>query len=500
MVILAVTLGTGLALAGCLDTVGALPDGGIVLPDVPGDMTPGGPLYSCPAPPPRPMIVDPTQVSKVGDPTRLLLRGRVVTPDDVLVIGQVLISAGMIVCVAPDCSGNAEAQGATEIDTGGVIFPGLVDAHNHTQFNYLPPWTPPFLFTNRYQWQARGDYRMHVTSVNDNEATYVCQQVKYGELRALIGGTTTMQGTFSNSRKCFRTLVRNAEYGDLGEDKMRTHVGNVSDVMPYDAQDLVDQLNAGDVTAYVIHLAEGIDDLSRSELTTLDGLGLLRKETVIIHGTALGTPELQKVAAAGAKLVWSPLSNLALYGQTTNVPLARSMGIPVALAPDWTPSGSASLLGELKVARDYDCSYWGSTLDNKTLVQMVTSIPADAMALGGQIGRLAPGKVGDVLVIADRGEDAYDTLINATLSDVRLVVIGGDVRYGDAGLESASPRPATTGCEAMSICGQDKFLCVPENTDGTDTLNQTAADITAAVQSFYATPYTFEVCDQGALP
>src|SRR5262249_45821792 len=89
---------------------------------------------------------------------------------------------------------------------------------------------------------------------------------------------------------------------------------------------------------------------------------LLTDMTVIIHGTALERSDFAEMRAAptirtdgsgdgrGAKLVWSPLSNLLLYGKTTNVYDALAEGVLVSLGTDWTPSGSRTLLHELKVA------------------------------------------------------------------------------------------------------------------------------------------------------
>ena len=52
-----------------------------------------------------------------------------------------------------------------------------------------------------------------------------------------------------------------------------------------------------------------------------------------------------------ASMVWSPLSNLLLYGGTADVKSARAAGVPVALGSDWSPSGSKNLLNELKIAK-----------------------------------------------------------------------------------------------------------------------------------------------------
>src|SRR5262249_38024636 len=84
--------------------------------------------------------------------------------------------------------------------------------------------------------------------------------------------------------------------------------------------------------------------------------------TVIVHGTALEPADFAAMRAApsirtdgtghglGAKLVWSPLSKLLLYGETTNVYEALAAGLLVSLGTDWSPSGSRNLLVELKIA------------------------------------------------------------------------------------------------------------------------------------------------------
>jgi 5-methylthioadenosine/S-adenosylhomocysteine deaminase len=44
---------------------------------------------------------------------------------------------------------------ARRVRTGGAIYPGLIDLHNHMVYNVLPPWSPPGQtepFSSRYQW------------------------------------------------------------------------------------------------------------------------------------------------------------------------------------------------------------------------------------------------------------------------------------------------------------------------------------------------------------
>ena len=50
---------------------------------------------------------------------------------------------------------------ARRVRTGGAIYPGLIDLHNHIVYNVLPLWSPPGQsepFTSRYQWPKHGSY------------------------------------------------------------------------------------------------------------------------------------------------------------------------------------------------------------------------------------------------------------------------------------------------------------------------------------------------------
>ena len=150
---------------------------------------------------------------------------------------------------------------------------------------------------------------------------------------------------------------------------------------------------------------------------------------MIIHGTAMTRAEFGDARDAGARLVWSPQSNLRLYGETTRIADALDVGLPVALGADWLPSGSLSLLAEMKVARQ-ELIEQGRPATARQLVAMVTSGAADVAGLGAKLGRLALGRAADLVVLAPQGEDAYESVCASTPADVQLVLLGGDVAYG----------------------------------------------------------------------
>ncbi|MFT7625023.1 MAG: 5-methylthioadenosine/S-adenosylhomocysteine deaminase [Myxococcota bacterium] len=41
---------------------------------------------------------------------------------------------------------------AVTLSTCGLVFPGMLNLHNHTAYNTLPLWEAPKLYDNRYQW------------------------------------------------------------------------------------------------------------------------------------------------------------------------------------------------------------------------------------------------------------------------------------------------------------------------------------------------------------
>ena len=149
-----------------------------------------------------------------------------------------------------------------------------------------------------------------------------------------------------------------------------------------------------------------------------------------MHGTALGPAQFAKMAEKEMGLVWSPHSNLLLYGVTTDVRAAKDAGVKIALAPDWSPSGSDNLLAELRFAAAYNRDELHCRFTARELVEMATTVPAALAGRDRQIGKLEPGLFADLLVLADPGGDPFEAVIFSDESDVRLVTVNGVPLHG----------------------------------------------------------------------
>lgn len=84
--------------------------------------------------------------------------------------------------------------------------------------------------------------------------------------------------------------------------------------------------------AYVAHLAEGVSVAARNEFLCVSGQqsggsDLVSANSEMIHGLGLLTPDLATLADRGASVVWSPRSNIALYGNTLAPRLLAALGV-----------------------------------------------------------------------------------------------------------------------------------------------------------------------------
>jgi 5-methylthioadenosine/S-adenosylhomocysteine deaminase len=417
-----------------------------------------------------------TTVTVGTDPTKFVIKGTLVTPDQVI-DGELVIEGDTITCAAASC---ATPAGATRLTvTNGYILPGFVDAHNHVAYNVLPRWTPPKLYKNRGQWQGSDAYKVFKKPYDDlTNKGLTCEMIKYGEIKALLSGITTIQGTSPGSQ-CIRTLIRNAENQanlPVSASHIRTFIldiGSFSGGIDWTA-----------TKSFVVHLAEGVrgDPKSLAEFTTLKSKNLLASGTAVIHGAAFGESEFQQMGAAGAKLIWSPRSNLVLYAHTTDIPLARQKGIEVSVGVDWNPSGSDHIFDELRTAAEVNEEEFNGAIPDGDWLKMITVNPAKALALEAFVGTLAPGLKADITVLRSRDDDPIKSVLKTHLQDVQMVWVGGDLLYANkAILDKIKPNQ----CEPILVYGAQKKVCVKNTKLSVPKAAQTLEEIRAILHTNY---------------
>jgi cytosine/adenosine deaminase-related metal-dependent hydrolase len=370
------------------------------------------------------------------------LRGRVVTMNaarDVIADGIVWVADGTITDVTPASQTPPAHAGSPVIASTGTIYPGMIELHNHLAYNAIPLFRIPRLYTKREEWQGTKGYRRYVSGpagVIASLPDLIRATIRYVECKSLVSGTTTSQGLTLRAapiKHLYKGIVRNAEQpDDAGLDPARPKIG---DVTPDGRESFKKSLSGKG--ARIVHLAEGLPTSKAHDhfldLQFPNQTWAIGPKFVGIHSTALKPEDLDVLHQNGGSIVWSPFSNLILYGGTTDVQTAIQVGVNVALGSDWAPTASKNLLNELKVARILsDDEQLG--LSDLQLVEMVTVNPARMLGWQGSLGSIEPNRLADIAVVAGKTGDPYRHLVDATETDIRLVVIGGVARYGTPAL------------------------------------------------------------------
>ena len=271
----------------------------------------------------------------------ILLRGTVLAPDTTYNGGGVLVVDDVIVCVGCDCQDAPEAAEASRIDCAeGVISPGLINTHDHLGFaNNVPIGEGPDRYEHRHDWRKGQNGHVKITTAGSANK----RQIEAGELRFLLGGATSTIGGGAGRAGLLRNLDSNLKEGltvatvdsdtfPLDDaDGMQVEMGCVYGANPTEAADITD------LDAYLPHIAEGINKAAHNEfICTSEGSGdVIEPQSGVVHAIALDASDVATMQVDRAKLVWSPRSNIVLYGNTAAVTAFDAIGVPIALGSDW---------------------------------------------------------------------------------------------------------------------------------------------------------------------
>jgi 5-methylthioadenosine/S-adenosylhomocysteine deaminase len=423
-----------------------------------------------------------TQSASPIDPAsspRWAIAGRVVTmdphaslvPDGVVWVKDAAIAA--ITKLGDSSPGGFD--GIVPLETGGTIFPGLIELHNHIAYNALPLWQVPQKYTNRDTWGNSDDYHRLVTAPMKTigEATELLPAlVRYVELKALVGGVSTTQGialfSAAGIRRYYRGIVRNVEETS---DKLLPEAGSrIADVDAKDPQGFLKEIEQK--TCFLLHLSEGTDEAAHKHFEALQLPGdqwAIAPSLAGIHCAALHPADFAVLASRSASMVWSPFSNLLLYGQTADVADAKAAGgkekpLKIGLGSDWSPSGSKSLFGELKVAQTYSKNN-GNVFSDEELTRLATIEGAEILGWDKLVGSIEVGKRADLVVVAGQNDgQPYLPLFEGDERRVQLVAINGTPRYGAPAMMVADG----PDLELLKVGGEQRVLYLKQENEDPD--------------------------------
>lgn len=300
-------------------------------------------------------------------------------------------------------------RGGVGIDLSGhVILPGLINAHDHLEFNLFPrlgrgPWP------NATEW-ARDVYRPDESPVREHRRVARRVRLYWGGLKNLVSGATTVCHHNPYEPRIFGSRFPVRVVRDFGWAHSLAFSPDTATRFRSTPRDW----------PFVIHAGESTDGSGSSEIRELEAMGALGSRTALVHAVGFRQRELRRT---GTNVIACPSSNLFSLGATLPASAFRS-GVPIALGTDSAITARVDLLDELRVAQ----RVW--EFSPASLYRMVTEMAASILRLSDRRGEIREGAAADLIVLRDRGESPCETLLEARR--IEMAVVEGRIRLANA--------------------------------------------------------------------
>ena len=330
---------------------------------------------------------------------------------------------------------DVPSRSECEIDIHGhMALPGLINAHDHLEFNLFPRLgRGPY--PNSRAWAA-DIYAPKSDPIKQHLQVPKSTRLLWGGLKNLLSGVTTV---CHHNRRDEPTLDDNfpvrvvKRFGWSHSLDFSSNVGERFKATPKS-------------WPFILHLAEATDSHGAEEIFELDALGALDHRTVLVHGVGLDANGLALARQRGAALIWCPSSNLFTLGRTLDAAVLRS-DLPVALGSDSALTADGDLLDELRVAN--------RTVDCAELYRMITTAARDILRLPVGYGTLGARNPGDIAVFRDVDVDPATTLLQA--GPPEMVVVGGRIALVSDAFAGRLSTSLVRRLFQFSVCGRKVF-------------------------------------------
>ena len=400
----------------------------------------------------------------------LVAGGQVLRPDMTVARADVLVDQDSGDVVAVDDPG--ELGGDDTLDaSGGLVIPGLVNAHTHvamTLLRGLADDKPLDRWLREDIWPVEAELtpedvragaelglvemlKTGTTALSDMyfHVDEIADAVERAGMRAVLGYTAVTvgkddEGAHADMQESLDTAAR---LDGAADGRIRTTFQPHSLTTVGEAH-LTEYVPAARETGLPIHMhanetadevAPIVDEHGIRPLEYADEHGLLGPRTWLAHCVHVDESEIALLAETDTGVAHCPASNMKLASGMAPVQALLDAGVTVGIGTDGPASNNdLDMFGELrdaamvgKLAADD-----ASAVDAPTVVQMATANGADL--LGFDSGRLEAGRNADLAVLdleAPHLTPAHDLVSHlayaASGSDVRHTVCDGQVLVRD---------------------------------------------------------------------
>lgn len=308
---------------------------------------------------------------------------------------------------------------------GHFVFPGLINGHDHlvdTCWKGLGQ-TPA---DNWFEWDS---------SVRSSEEYKAMQRLSVTDLyilgmyKNILSGATTVIDHFP--QEISKTFF-NHQLTTLVEHMNLVH--SVSEKQLHWGRGIEDEYRATrGILPFVLHMGQGSDRIIKQELETLNRLGALESNTVLVDCCHLNETELQLVAAKKASIVWLPSASAMVFARQPEIARILDLGIPFCIGTESANTGSKGILCALKAALHYSEENLDGRLSAKDLVKAATQDAARIFGIEKIAGSLLPGRNADMIVFKCNEDqaDPFSYFLGLSPENLSMVVHRGAMIVGN---------------------------------------------------------------------
>jgi cytosine/adenosine deaminase-related metal-dependent hydrolase len=306
-----------------------------------------------------------------------------------------------------------------------LVFPGLINSHDHLDFNLFPA-----LANTRYQ-----NYRDWGWDIHKKNKTEINDILKIPQpLR-------TLWGIYKNLLNGFTTVVNHGEWLDTRDAPITIfqHCHNLHSI-GFEPnwrwklnRPLPTKLSNRDAGAarknwpFVIHIGEGTDLTAHNEITQLIKWNLFRRPLIGIHGVAMTEDQAPHFKA----LIWCPASNHFLLNRTAPIGKLKTH-VPILFGTDSTLTSPWDCWSQIRLARQEQAA-----LTDEELLQSLTASPAVTWGLTDR-GKLEKGKLADLVIARPRNyTNSWDDFYDLSSEDLLLIISRGNIVLFDPSLKKS---------------------------------------------------------------
>lgn len=232
---------------------------------------------------------------------------------------------------------------------GYTIFPGLINAHDHLELNHYPRTKFREVYNNAHEWGEDVNSRLDTEPYKSLRQYPIWDRLFIGGLKNLLCGATTVAHHGPKYREMYRK--------DFPVRVLRDYGWSHSLHFDTEEEILKSYQSTPKNHPWFIHLAEGTDDIAKSEYRRLKALGCVSENTVIVHGVGLlgndllDASDLQNIHG----IVVCPTTNKYLLNACPKIDLIAEAGINIFIGSDSRLTASGDIFNELH-ALDLDVS------------------------------------------------------------------------------------------------------------------------------------------------